>query len=168
MGAALFGELFGNVFEHTPAVAAGAYATGLSADVATAEGLHAALVTAMRALSPAEQDALIGAHPDLAGRLALAGDLTPASSGEQASAGLDRLSPDDLARFTALNGAYRDKFGFPFIIAVKGLDKADILTAFETRLAHDREQERAEALRQIERIALLRLQGLPLAGSKRS
>ena len=98
-------------------------------------------------------------------RVMSSGGLTAASTGEQASAGLDRLDADELARFTALNAAYREKFGFPFIIAVKGLGKADILAAFEQRLGQDREAERAEALRQIERVALLRLQAIKLAGA---
>ncbi len=157
MGPALFMELFGDIFEHTPAIAERVLASGLAAEHDSAGGLHRAMVAAMRALPPAAQDALIAAHPDLAGRLALANGLTPASSGEQASAGLDRLSPDELARFTALNAAYRERFGFPFIVAVKGLDKTAVLDAFERRLHHDHASEREEALRQIERIALVRL-----------
>ncbi len=157
--------MFGNVFEHTPLVAEKTYLAGLTSAEDDAAGLHRAMTAAMRALSEAAQDELIRAHPDLAGRLALAGGLTAASTGEQAGAGLDRLSEAELARFTALNAAYRDTFGFPFIIAVKGLDKAAILTAFETRLRNDLATEREEALRQIERIALLRLQGILGAGA---
>ena len=160
MGPALFTELFGSVFEHTPAIAERALASGPVPD--DAAGLHRALVAQMRTLSSAEQDVLIRSHPDLAGRLALSGRLTAASTGEQASAGLDRLTAEELARFSALNGAYREKFGFPFIVAVKGLTKADILSAFETRLSHDPARERVVALDQIERIALLRLQALHL------
>ncbi len=157
MGRALFVEVFGNTFEHTPLIAERAHAAGLSSEQDSAEGLHAAMVAALRACSAAEQEALIVAHPDLAGRLALAGELTAASAGEQASAGLDRLSPDDLSRFTTLNAAYRQRFGFPFIVAVRGLGTQDILAAFERRLAHSPQEERTEALAQIERIALLRL-----------
>ncbi len=160
MGRALFLEVFGNIFEHTPVIAERAYAAGLGPVQETAEGLHKALVAKMRALSDMEQDNLIKAHPDLAGRLALAGQLTDASAREQGSAGLDRLSPAEMERFTALNEAYRARFGFPFVIAVKGLSKQDILSAFGTRLAHDVDAERSEALAQIERIALLRLRGL--------
>ena len=163
MGSALFSEVFGNVFEHTPSVAEHAFAAGLDADADAVEGLHRRLVEARRALPDDGQDALIMAHPDLAGRLALAGGLTTASTSEQASAGLDRLSPDDLIRFNALNQRYRSKFGFPFIIAVKGLGSADVLTAFEARLENDASSERQEALRQIDRIALLRLRSLPMA-----
>lgn len=160
MGRALFVEVFGGVFEHTPVIAERAHAAGIGAGEDTAEGLHAALVAQMRLLSRLEQDALISAHPDLAGRLALAGDLTADSAGEQASAGLNRLSPDELRHFTELNAAYRARFGFPFIIAVKGRSRGDILAAFETRLTHSPEEERREALAQIERIARLRLEAV--------
>ncbi|WP_131195761.1 allantoinase PuuE [Lichenihabitans psoromatis] len=160
MGRALFVEVFGPVFEHTPAVAERAYAAWIGPAQDHAKGLHGAMVAAMRALPSDQQDRLIAAHPDLAGRLALAGELAAASTREQSGAGLDRLDATELTRFTQLNDAYRARFGFPFIIAVKGLGKADILAAFETRLRNDHAAERTEALRQIERIALLRLRDL--------
>jgi OHCU decarboxylase len=100
---------------------------------------------------------VLKAHPDLAGKLARAKRLTAESSAEQASAGLDALTDGERARFTELNTAYVDRFGFPFIIAVKGLTKADILAAFERRIANARDEEFATACRQVERIALLRL-----------
>jgi OHCU decarboxylase len=156
---ALFVERFGDVFEHTPLIAERAHRAGLTPANDTAEGLHTALVAAMHALTRDEKLALIKAHPDLAGRLALAKGLTADSHTEQASAGLDRLSADELKQFTALNSSYTAKFGFPFIFAVKGRSKAEILQAFETRLKNTADQEFAEALRQIERIALLRLGG---------
>ena len=112
---------------------------------------------AMNAAPRDEKLALIKAHPDLAGRLALAKRLTADSLQEQGSAGLDRLTPEDLAKFTALNDSYRAKFGFPFIIAVKGLDRQAILAAFAARLGNDADSEFDEALRQVDRIALLRL-----------
>ena len=154
---ALFIERFGGVYEHSPWVAARAYDAGLGAEAGSAEGLARAMAAAMAGASPAEKRALIEAHPDLAGKLALAKGLTAESSAEQASAGLDTLSPDELARFTALNDAYKKKFGFVFIMAVRGASKGDILAAFERRLAHTREQETTEALAQIDRIAALRL-----------
>jgi OHCU decarboxylase len=104
-----------------------------------------------------QKRALILAHPDLAGRLALAKTLTAASTEEQASAGLDRLSADEIAKFTALNEAYRARFGFPFIMAVKGKSKADILAGFERRLQNDADAEIRTALAEIDRIAALRL-----------
>ncbi|MGL4973848.1 MAG: allantoinase PuuE, partial [Bosea sp. (in: a-proteobacteria)] len=157
---ALFVAHYGAVWEHSPWVAEATFAKGLPADATTAAGLHAAMCRAMRAGTREQQQALILAHPDLAGKLALAGALTPESTSEQASAGLDRLTPEELARFTTLNEAYKARFGFPFIIAVKGRTKADIIAAFEKRLTHDADSEFSEALSQIERIALLRLQAL--------
>lgn len=154
---ALFVEIFGDIFEHTPQVAERAHARGLTRAQDSAAGLHAALVDAMRAMSRQEKLALINAHPDLAGRLALAKQLTEDSAREQGSAGLDRLTPQELAQFTKLNDAYRSKFGFPFIMAVKGASKQEILANFERRVLHDPEAEFAEALAQIERIAMLRL-----------
>jgi OHCU decarboxylase len=114
-------------------------------------------VATMREMAPEQKLDLIRAHPDLAGRLALAKQLTDDSTKEQGSAGLDRLSPEELARFTAINDAYRERFGFPFIMAVKGATKEQILTGFESRIGNSVETETAEALKQIERIALLRL-----------
>jgi urate oxidase len=148
---------FGGVFEHSPWIAAAAFDAGLPAGPMTAEGLHRCLVAALRAGSDAQKRALITAHPDLAGRLAAAGRLTPDSRKEQASAGLDLLSDGERARFTALNERYKAKFGLPFIMAVKGRSKEEILAAFERRLANDKAQEVATALAEIERIALLRL-----------
>ncbi len=110
-------------------------------------------------LSGASHDqklALIQAHPDLAGRLTLA-DLTDDSRGEQTSAGLDSLTEAERDRFLALNDAYKRKFGFPFIMAVKGRTKQEILAAFEERLDHETDQEFDTAIVQIELIALLRL-----------
>ena len=112
----------------------------------------------LRAATHEQKLALINAHPDLSGRLAQAKMLTRESTQEQASAGLDQLTPDELARFTALNDAYKARFGFVFIMAVRGRTKQEILEAFERRLNHSPEAEFAAALTQIERIALLRLE----------
>ena len=157
LGKTLFVEKFGDVYEHTPGIAERAHAKGLSAEADSAEGLHRALSAQMNAMSREEKLTLIEAHPDLAGRLARAKMLTTDSTKEQGSAGLDRLTPEELATFTKLNDAYRARFGFPFIIAVKGLDKAAILKAFESRVNNDAESEFAEALRQIDKIAQLRI-----------
>ncbi|AOH83877.1 OHCU decarboxylase [Sphingomonas panacis] len=105
-----------------------------------------------------EKLALIRAHPELAGRAAIDGSLTEASAAEQASAGLDRLTPAEFERFHALNAAYRDRFDFPFIICVRLTDKAGILAAMERRLAHDRDTEIATAIAEIGKIVLLRLE----------
>ena len=156
----LFVARFGGIFEHSPWVAEAAYAEGLSAEADTATGLHAAMVAAMRNGTDAQKHALILAHPDLAGKLAAAGELTADSTAEQASAGLDRLTSEEHATFTRLNDAYRTRFGFPFILAVKGRTKDEILRNFETRLSHNPTHEFATALREIESIAHLRLKGL--------
>ena len=148
---------FGGIFEHSAWVAEGAYDHGLSPGSDTPEGLHADMATIMRAAAKERQLALINAHPDLAGKLHAAGRLTQDSTKEQSSAGLDMLTDAERRRFTELNDAYKARFGFPFILAVKGKTKADILQAFETRLHHSKEQEFATALEQIEKIALLRL-----------
>jgi OHCU decarboxylase len=157
MSKALFVEVFGDIFEHTPQIAARAHEAGMTDAQDNAQGLHEALVAQMRVMNADEKRALICAHPDLAGRLALAKQLTDDSAKEQGSAGLDKLSADELARFTALNETYKTRFGFPFIMAVKGATKDQILAGFERRIAHDETAEFNEALAQIEKIALLRL-----------
>lgn len=110
-----------------------------------------------RSASPDQRLGVLTAHPDLAGKLAAAGRLTKDSTAEQAGAGLDMLTDDERATFTALNEAYTSKFGFPFIIAVKDTTKPGILQAFHRRIDNDRATEFAEACRQVERIAELRL-----------
>ena len=153
----LFVEKFGDVYEHTPAIAERAHARGLGPEADDADELHKRLSAVMNEMPRAEKLALIQAHPDLAGRLALAKQLTAASSAEQGAAGLAQLTPEELAEFTRLNSEYKAKFGFPFIVAVRGLDKTAILQAFRARLANSAEQEFAEALKQIDKIALLRI-----------
>lgn len=151
---------FGGIFEHSPFVAERAFDRGLHAAHDGAAGLSGALNAAFRRASDDERLAVLKAHPDLAGRLALAGSLTADSTREQASAGLDRLSPDELARFADLNARYVARFGFPFIVAVKGKTKEDILAAFETRLGNGREDEFGTAAREVERIARLRIEAI--------
>jgi 2-oxo-4-hydroxy-4-carboxy-5-ureidoimidazoline decarboxylase len=150
---------FGGVFEHSTWVAERAFDQNPHVAL-TANGVHAALATAFRAAAHAERLAVLRAHPDLAGKLAIAGELTEDSKSEQASAGLDRLTPSEHARFTELNAAYTEKFAFPFIIAVKGLNKDDILSAFERRIDNDRQEEFETASAQVEKIALLRLRSM--------
>jgi OHCU decarboxylase len=151
---------FGGVFEHSPFIAERAFDAGAVREPLTAAGVHAALVTAFRSARHEERLGVLRAHPDLAGRLAIAGELTEDSRKEQAGAGLDRLNPAEHSRFTELNTAYIEKFGFPFIIAVRGLTKDDILQAFEARIGHDHDTEFATAVSQVEKIALLRLRSL--------
>ena len=130
---------------------------------AEARALGAAMAETLAVACDAEKLALVLAHPDLVGRAALAGELTADSAAEQSSAGLDRCTPEELARFRAANAAYRERFGFPFVMAVRGADRAAILAAFETRLGHAPEVELAAALREIDRIAALRLEALVAA-----
>ncbi len=153
----LFVERFGGVYEHSRWVAEGAYDAGLTSEADNAEGLAKAMASAMARGSDEAKATLIEAHPDLAGRLALAKQLTRESTHEQASAGLDRLTPPELARFTELNDAYKKRFGFPFILAVKGKSKDEIAAQFESRLKNDAATEFKTALAQIDRIAELRL-----------
>lgn len=148
---------FGDVFEHSPWIAEATYSAGLDTRHDSADGLHEAMVAVLQAASQARKLALIRAHPDLAGKLALAKQVTADSQAEQASAGLDALTADELARFTALNSAYSARFGFPFVMAVKGRSKAEVLEAFDKRLSHDADTEVVAALNEIARIALLRL-----------
>ena len=151
---------FEGVFEHSPWIPAQAWDRGLGSDADTAEGLHARMCAVLGDAGEERQLELIRAHPDLAGKLAQAKGLTEESTREQASARLDQLTAGELARFTELNDAYRTRFGFPFVIAVRGLTKDDILAAFERRLGNDAGTERHTALEQIMRIALLRLREL--------
>ena len=139
---------FGGVFEHSPFIAERAYDAGGAGLELTAKAVHAALSAQFRAAPEAERLGVLRAHPDLAGKLAIAGELTAESRNEQAGAGLDRLTPEEHARFTELNSAYTDKFGFPFIIAVKGLNRHDILSAFETRIGNGAAEEFATATAQ--------------------
>ena len=152
-----FVSAFGSVFEHSPWVAEQAYDTEISPAIDTATGLHSALCRQFRLASPKQRLAVLNAHPDLAGKLAKAKQLTNASTIEQASAGLDVLTEAQQLTFTKLNEAYKRKFAFPFIIAVKGLSAPEIESIFEQRLGNTKEQEFAEACQQVEKIARLRL-----------
>lgn len=162
-----FVSRFGGVFEHSPWIAERAWDNGRIAEPLTAERVHSALCAEFRAAGFNERLAVLQAHPDLAGRLALADRLTADSKSEQAGAGLDRLTPEEHARFTGLNSRYVDEFGFPFIIAVKGHDKHSILAAFEERINHPVEAEFEVACGQVERIAGFRLAALLPSGEQR-
>ena len=151
---------FGGVFEHSPWVAERAWAFELGPAHDAAVGLHAALARAFREGSEEERLGVLRAHPDLAGKLAAAQRLTPESTAEQAGAGLDALTDEERAAFERMNGAYVERFGIPFIVAVRDHDKPGILALFERRLGNDPEAEVAEACRQVERIAELRLRDM--------
>ena len=152
-----FTATLGPVFEHSLWIAGRAWE---SRPFATPSALLGAMVAAIRAASPEERLALIRAHPELAGKAARAGAITAESRGEQGGAGLDQLTEAELARFDRLNHAYREKFGFPFVIAVRGLGKAQILDAFERRLRNNRATEMDTAVEQIAKIGRMRLDQL--------
>ncbi|GGN37699.1 factor-independent urate hydroxylase [Deinococcus daejeonensis] len=145
---------FAGVLEHSPQYAA---QVARGRPYPGAEALAAAFARAARGGTPDEQRALIRAHPDLAGKAARAGDLTRESAHEQASAGLDRLSDAEYAEFHALNAAYHEKFGLPYVICVREHDKASVFEGARRRLAHTPEQEVEAALHEIGRIARLRV-----------
>lgn len=148
---------FGGVFEHSPWIAERAWDQGRIAAPLHSGPVHEALCAEFRAASHEERMGVLRAHPDLAGKLAIAGELTEESKSEQAGAGLDRLSAEEHALFTELNSRYMADFGFPFIIAVKGHDKDSILAAFQSRVANDPETEFETACAQVERIAGFRI-----------
>ena len=149
-----FVAALGALFEGSPWIAA---ETWPSRPFASRDALHQALCATMYAAPLERKIALIRAHPDLAGKAAIAGELTPESTSEQSLAGLDRLSPEEFATFTRLNRAYSDTFGFPFVICVRENTKDSILASFATRLQFPRDQEIATALGEIAKIARLRL-----------
>ena len=126
----------------------------------SAAGLHNALCRVFRSASPTERMGVLRAHPDLAGKLALAKRLTDASAHEQASAALDALTDTERTQFALLNTAYVAKHGFPFIIAVRDHDKAGILAAFTSRIENVTDIEFTTACAQVERIAAWRLKDL--------
>ena len=148
---------FGGIFEHSPWIAERAHDLELGPTHDGAAGVHSALARVFRGATEDERLSVLSAHPDLAGKLAAARRLTADSTAEQASAGLDALTDEERAEFTALNAAYTKRFGFPFIIAVRDNTKASILEAFRRRLENSRAAEFDEACRQVERIAELRL-----------
>jgi 2-oxo-4-hydroxy-4-carboxy-5-ureidoimidazoline decarboxylase len=152
-----FTEILGDIFEHSPWIAERAWQ---ARPFAAIESLHEAMVTVIKHASRDEQLALLRAHPELAGREAQSGELTAASTTEQAGAGLNALSKEELARITRLNVDYREKFGFPFIIAVRTHTKQSIFAEWERRLANDIDTELSTALEQVFIIARLRLDSL--------
>jgi 2-oxo-4-hydroxy-4-carboxy-5-ureidoimidazoline decarboxylase len=155
-----FVSRFGAVYEHSPWIAEAVFEAGLTPRHDRPAGLHEAMRAVVEAAAHDRQLALLRAHPDLAGRLAVAGQLTRHSTGEQAGAGLDKCTPQEFARFTTLNDAYKAKFGFPFIMAVKGKNRGEILAAFEARSGHDPAGEFRTTLDEVHKIALFRLREL--------
>ncbi len=159
-----FVELFGDIYEHSAWVAEQTFdqvrASRDSTVLDSVESLHGLMSAQLMQASHDTQLGLINAHPDLAGKAAVRGELTAASTSEQAGAGIGECNAEEFARFTELNTAYKDKFKFPFIMAVKGSNRHQILAAFEERIHNSPEQEFARALAEINNIALFRLQSL--------
>jgi 2-oxo-4-hydroxy-4-carboxy-5-ureidoimidazoline decarboxylase len=154
---ATFVNALGFIFEDSPWVAARAWRGRPFADIGA---LHAGMCAVVAAAALDERLALIRAHPDLVGHAARMGALSPASAGEQAAAGLDRLEPEAAAMFARLNAAYTARFGFPFVICVRENKQDAIIAGLRTRTRNDLATEIAAALTEIEKIARLRLTGL--------
>ena len=159
MSKSTFVEQFGGVYEHSAWVAEKAYDDGLPDGV---EPMVTNLRAIIEAAGEAPQLTLLRAHPDLAGKLAKSGELTAESTSEQAGAGLDECTPDEFAEFTHLNDTYKAKFGFPYILAVKGRHRVEILDNFRSRVDNSTAQEFREALDQVHQIARLRLEALTI------
>lgn len=154
---ARFVELLGAIFEHSPWVAELVYP---EIPFASRNQLHQIMTAAVRRAPEVQRMALLCQHPELAGREADAGTLTHDSKREQAGAGLNQCTPEELAKIKALNQAYRAKFDFPFIIAVTGLDKFQVIAAMQNRLEHSVEQELTTAIDEVEKIARIRIDAL--------
>lgn len=155
-----FVEVFGRIYEHSPWVAEILFDAGLQPAYDAVDDLHRAMAEIVNHAPEPRRLALLCAHPDLAGKLALRGEVTAESTGEQASAGLDKCTPEEFQRFSRLNESYKLKFGFPFIMAVKGRSRAEILAAFEARIGNTRADELRTATDQVNEIARLRLRDL--------
>ena len=151
---------FGGIYEHSPWIAEAAFDAGLDVGVEDPSRLAANFARHVEAAGRGPQLALLRAHPELVGKLAIAGKLGTDSRVEQSSAGLDRCTPEQFDRFQQLNATYTTKFGFPFIIAVRGLDRSMILAEFERRVTNAPDDEFRTALDQVHRIARLRLEAL--------
>ena len=148
---------FGSLYESSPWIADGAWHERPFGSLVE---LHDSFERVVREAPVERKLALIRAHPDLAGKAAVAGELTPESAGEQVSAGLDRLSPEEYEAFTRMNREYRERFGFPMVVCVRERTKGSILAQAEARLARSRSEEMETALAEIAKIAYLRLRGL--------
>ena len=154
---AAFTIRLGSIFEHSPWVAEDVWPLRPFAGI---DDLHAAMCKSVVDAGDDAQLALLRAHPQLAGKAALRGELTADSTREQQGAGLDQCSAEEFARLHALNADYEQRFGFPFILAVRGHTRSSILDNLAARLDNTRDEEFAEALHQVERIARFRLEGL--------
>lgn len=153
-----FIDRFGAVYEHSPWVARDSWPTGV--DEQDASALATVFAQTVDAASQDTKLKLIRSHPDLAGRAAVQGELTEDSNEEQSSAGIDQCNPEEFARFQCLNAAYKARFDFPFIMAVRNSNRHEILAAFEQRLNNTYTDEFKTAMREIHKIARLRLEAM--------
>ena len=160
MTKAEFVGAFGSVYELSHWGAEAVWESGLDPTDVSAERLACKMADIVEAAGRSRQMALLCAHPELAGKLAVAGHLTNESTSEQAGAGLNHCSQDELSEFQVLNHSYSEKFGHPFIIAVRGLNRHKILVEFRRRLTANPEEEFLTALSEVHKIALSRLQAL--------
>jgi OHCU decarboxylase len=158
MGKAEFVAEFGDIFEHSAWIADRVWDSGLNANHDSAAGLHSAFADVIHAAEMQQKLTLLRAHPELGLGVASEKDLTAASQAEQQGAGLDQCSADEFAEFQRLNDSYRARFGFPFIMAVKGYRRGEILEAFRKRMENTREQELQTAVEQVIRIGLFRIE----------
>lgn len=159
-----FVQRFGGVYEHSPWIAQQCYQNELSDQENTSAGLSTALQVVVAGASREQLMALINAHPDLAGKAAVQGTLTLESTSEQSGAGIDQCSAEEFECFQRFNAAYKEKFGFPFIMAVKGSNRHLILAAFEERLENGAEAEYQRAISEINKIARFRLDAIAMEG----
>ncbi|MGF2687193.1 2-oxo-4-hydroxy-4-carboxy-5-ureidoimidazoline decarboxylase [Marinobacter sp. DUT-3] len=160
LGREAFVAAFADIYEHSPWVAEQAYDMGVDEKVDEIEVMHERMSNILLNADRDTQLALINAHPDLAGKAAMRGELTASSTSEQAGAGIQECTPEEFTRFVRLNEAYKNKFGFIFIMAVKGSNRHQILASFEERMHNSPEQEFQRALSEINKIALFRLQAM--------
>ncbi|WP_194704546.1 MULTISPECIES: 2-oxo-4-hydroxy-4-carboxy-5-ureidoimidazoline decarboxylase [Vibrio] len=155
-----FVATFADIYEHSPWVAERTFDQGLDETSNNIDTLHSVMSKVMLDAKPQQQLDLINAHPDLAGKAAVNGELTAASTSEQAGAGISQCNAEEFARFTDFNQRYKERFQFPFIMAVKGADRHQILASFAQRIDNDQDTEFATAIEQINKIALFRLQSM--------
>lgn len=157
MGKTEFMSVFGGLYEHSSWIAAAVFEAGLDGSHNRANGLHRAFCQVVGSAGKEQQLALLCAHPDLAGKLARADELTTSSRSEQMRAGLGQCTAEEYALFIELNNSYLARFGFPFIMAVKGADRAQILSQFQLRVDNSLESEFNTAIQQVLKIGWIRL-----------
>jgi len=160
MNLAKFLEIYGDVYEHSPWVAQTVWELGLSEKQDTSAGLSELMILVIANADRHRLLDLINAHPDLAGKAAVNGELTAESTSEQAGAGISECTPEEFEQFQTLNNAYKRKFGFPFIMAVKGSNRHEILGSFVERLPNDPDTEFQKAIDEINKIARFRLDAI--------